>query len=41
MSQSPWDRFKTGPVLHGRLLQELVGQTGAGAILARGTHVGP
>ncbi|MEZ5467463.1 MAG: hypothetical protein R3F18_07335 [Lysobacterales bacterium] len=41
MGQSPRDRFKTGQALHGRFLQELVGQTCAGAILRAGARVGP
>lgn len=41
MTQDKWDRFKTGQALKGRLLQELVGQAGAGAVLSAGALLGP
>lgn len=41
MSQDQWDRFKTGQALKGRLLQALVGQASAGAVLSAGALLGP
>jgi eukaryotic-like serine/threonine-protein kinase len=41
MSPNRWDRFRTGQALKGKLLQDLVDQAGAGAILSAGTMVGP
>ena len=40
MSKKPWDRFKTGQAMQGRLLQQLVEQAGAGAILIAGSQIG-
>jgi eukaryotic-like serine/threonine-protein kinase len=40
MSKKPWDRFKTGQAMQGRLMQQLVEQAGAGAILPAGAQIG-
>lgn len=41
MSHDKWNRFKTGQALKGRLLEQLVSQAGAGAMLTAGAMVGP